>query len=517
MTSLTGHSLGYYHLLAELGGGGMATVYRAYDTRTGRLVALKLLLPHLWHDREFVERFRREARNAAALRHPNIVPVYESGIVEGYPYLAMAYVEGGSLAERLLWQRGPLPLDRAADVLTQVAAALDYAHAQGLVHRDVKPSNVLLARDGQALLTDFGIAKAAWDSKLTQTGTRVGTPAYMAPEQARGQAVGPWTDVYALGVVLYEMVTGRPPFQGNTDAVLYQHVHEPPPPPRRLNPALPPVAERVILRALAKDPARRYRTAGELAAAFQRAVEPVTRVAQPVPVTPQTPGAGRVRPVTPTRRPLSSRQIVTLAGIAGATLIALVLALSSMAHWLQPVLPPTVTPSPGITPTSAATPSPMRTVTLTPAPPPQPTGTPTPTLTPLPTSSPRHPTATPVLTPIPQAIPPELVAPAQGHECRGRGPVTFQWRGSLSAGQAYQVTAYHVESGYAVQSGLVTDQNWIANLPAERYGEWRWTVSVVQGERTVATSSEWMFWFNPFPGGGQPPSTRPPPTPEKER
>ncbi len=297
MAEVRGATLGPYRILAEIGRGGMAVVYQAYDTRAARLVALKVLSPHLWQDREAAERFRREARNAATLQHPNIVAIYESGVIQGCPFLAMAYVEGGSLAYWLDWQRGPLPFDRVASVLDQVAAGLDYAHSRGLVHRDVKPSNILLMPDGRALLTDFGIAKAAWDSRLTRGDTRLGTAAYMAPEQARGQPVGRHTDVYALGVVLYEMVTGRPPFEGNTDAILYQHVHEPPPPPRALNPGLSPAAERVILRALAKDPAQRYRTAGELARAFRGAMGPA-KPGWPTPPPPPTPVGSR-SPRTP--------------------------------------------------------------------------------------------------------------------------------------------------------------------------------------------------------------------------
>jgi serine/threonine-protein kinase len=272
MPDLIGSIIDHYRILSRIGGGSMATVYYAQEIHTGRAVAVKVLLPSARRNRELVERFRRKARNAAQLRHPYIAPVYESDVDGPLPYLVMAYVDGGSLADRLDGRLGPLPLREASRILIQIADALDYAHARGMLHRDVKPSNILLTQEGEAMLTDFGIARAAWDSRLTASDMRIGTAAYMAPEQARGRPMDRRTDVYALGVVLYEMVTGRTPFRGNTDAMLYQHVHEPPPPLRSLNPRLSQRAEQVVLRALEKRPERRYPSAGALAKAFRRAL-----------------------------------------------------------------------------------------------------------------------------------------------------------------------------------------------------------------------------------------------------
>ena len=268
MSDLEGTTIGPYQIGKSIGQGGMAAIYQATDTRDGRPVAVKVLLPQLGGQAELVERFQREARHAATLQHPHIVPIYRQGQLEdGRPYIVMAWIEGGSLANLLSRTGGPLPLSQTVQILTEVASALDYAHQYGMVHLDVKPSNILLTGDGHAMLADFG------------AGVRLGTPFYMAPEQARDGQVGAWTDVYALGVVLYEMLTGMPPFQGDTDAVLYQHVHEPLPPLRGRNPTLPPALEGVLRQALAKEPQGRYRSAGQLASAFQSTPQPRSRLA----------------------------------------------------------------------------------------------------------------------------------------------------------------------------------------------------------------------------------------------
>jgi serine/threonine protein kinase len=341
MSELIGSILGRYRILSLIGEGGMATVYYAQEIYTHRPVAVKVLLPSARRNWDLVERFRREARNAAQLRHPHIVPVYESDVDGPLPYLVMDYVGGGSLADELARRRGPLPLPQAARILTQIAEALDYAHDRRMLHRDVKPSNVLLTPDGRAMLTDFGIARAAWDSRLTASDVRIGTAAYMAPEQARGLQMDRRTDVYALGVVLYEMVTGRTPFRGNTDAMLYQHVHESPPRPRSLNPSLPPAVERMVLRALEKAPGRRYPSAGALAMAFRRALGNETG---PVP-------AGRAPATVP------SSGSVGLAIVAGlTTLAALAIGLAFLSRGIGGASQrPTAIPTQerGLTPTAA--------------------------------------------------------------------------------------------------------------------------------------------------------------------
>jgi serine/threonine-protein kinase len=246
----------------------MAVVYHAHHT-SGQPVALKVLFPPPGAAAEIRTRFEREAETAARLHHAGIVRVLDIGQAGDYAYLAMPLVDGHSLAERLA-QAGPLDEAGAIDIAWQLADALDYAHRQGVVHRDVKPSNILLTADGQALLTDFGVAQAFDAPALTRTGHTVGTPAYMAPEQASGeQPVDGRADLYALGIVLYQMVTGRTPFQGSTPQILHAHVYKPPPAPSTVA-FVSPALESVILRALAKEAANRFQTGAAMAQALAR-------------------------------------------------------------------------------------------------------------------------------------------------------------------------------------------------------------------------------------------------------
>lgn len=273
--TLVGHTLGAYLITEIIGAGGMATVYKGYRADIDRYVAIKVLPPHPGLDSQFVERFKLEARTIAKLQHPHILPLYDYGAEGDILYLVMAYIDGGSLADRI--DHRPLKPAEATKLLRQVAIALDYAHRQGVIHRDIKPANILLDKEGNLLLADFGIARLASNEgdKLTATGGLLGTPAYMSPEQARGDDVTSSTDVYALGVVLYEMLTGKQPYEAETPMkVLLKHITDPVPrlanaDPERFNPAM----ELVMARALAKSPTNRYQTATEMADDLEMALQ----------------------------------------------------------------------------------------------------------------------------------------------------------------------------------------------------------------------------------------------------
>jgi eukaryotic-like serine/threonine-protein kinase len=262
---------GRYELTHLVARGGMAQVYRARDRLLDRPVALKVLFPELSVDRAFVERFRREAQAAANLSHPNIVPVFDWGEDGGTYYIVMEYIDGQPLSQALK-AGGPMPAGRVAQIGARVADALAYAHRHGVVHRDVKPGNVLLTNDEQVKVTDFGIARAVnTEESLTQTGAVMGTATYFSPEQAEGMGVDARSDIYSLGVVLYEMVAGRPPFVGDSPvAVASKHVREQPPVLSDLNPTVPPALEAIIAKAMAKSADLRYQSAADLRTDLQR-------------------------------------------------------------------------------------------------------------------------------------------------------------------------------------------------------------------------------------------------------
>ena len=276
---LIGTMLGNYRVLAPVGQGGMARVYRAHQENLDREVAIKVLPPWFAADRSFVERFNLEARLVARLSHPNIVTVHDADEQNGNLYIVMQLVDGGTLKNRtdhLRSQRRVMDVTEATRIYSQLASALNYAHEAGIIHRDIKPVNVLMDRSGRPILSDFGIAKAMAggnNEQLTRPGAGVGTPEYMSPEQCHGKSVDARTDIYALGVMLFETLTGRTPFTGdNYPALAHSHIYEQPPLPSVLNPLIQPPVEKVIMTALQKNPQMRYQSASAMAAALEQAV-----------------------------------------------------------------------------------------------------------------------------------------------------------------------------------------------------------------------------------------------------
>jgi serine/threonine-protein kinase len=435
---------GRYRLLREIASGGMATVWEAHDEVLDRRVAVKLLHPQFASDPEFVERFRREARAAAALSHPNIVAIFDVGedAETHVPFLVMELVDGGNLKDRIR-QAAPLAETEIRSIGAALAATLEYAHRKGIVHRDVKPQNVLLGADGRPRLTDFGIAQAMSSKGLTRTGMVMGSVHYLAPEVVRGQPAVPQSDVYGLGAVLYEMATGRVPFDADTDlAVAVAHVEQIPAAPRALNAGLSPGLERTIMRALAKSTDTRYPTAAALAAdlrAADAATAATARIGFPPPspsrVPPRTTATSGVlqRPVqvpsrsaAPTARRTARPQprgrgasggVVVLLLALAAVLVALGAGFFGLATLSREGLQsadPTATPAPRASVTAAPTarpamvPSASATATAVPARTAAPSPTTQPTLPPT-----LAPTIAPTVAPTPSPPPPTPTPPPQ--------------------------------------------------------------------------------------------------------
>src|SRR2546423_180843 len=251
---------GRYRIMRKVGTGGMANVYLAEDQELGRRVAIKILNDRHAGDEQFVERFRREAKNAAGLSHPNIVSIYDRGEAEGTYYIAMEYLDGRSLKE-LIVARGPAPIPLSIDYARQILAALRFAHRNGVVHRDIKPHNIMVGDEGRLKVTDFGIARAG-TSQMTEVGSIIGTAQYLSPEQAKGAPVDQTSDLYSLGIVLYELLTGTVPFNGETPVeIAMKHLSAVPERPSAKRPEIPHDLDMGVLRALAKDPADRYQSA----------------------------------------------------------------------------------------------------------------------------------------------------------------------------------------------------------------------------------------------------------------
>ena len=486
---------GRYRLQREIARGGMAAVWQAQDTLLERAVALKLLHPHFADDPEFLERFRREARAAASLSHPNIVSVYDVG-EDGQtrtPFIVMELVDGESLKDRIR-RAAPLPDQDVREIGAAIATALEYAHRRGIIHRDVKPQNVLLGEDGRPRLTDFGIAQALASSGLTRTGAVMGSVHYLAPELIRGRPATPASDVYGLGAVLYEMATGRVPFSGETDmAVALAHVEQTPAAPRALNGHIAPDLEQAILRTLAKDPEQRFASAGELATVLRTAgaVQPTTRMPNVPPPTGVSPRPAERRasgqappgPIPPGRRPTADAYgrrsvgadayrreaaapgVVRRAtrprprtGAGGGGVLGLLLALAAvlvalgvgffgLASLSREGLVP-------VEPTATVAPA-------APTPPPKPVAVPSPTSTPAPSPTPEPPSPTPVPSPTP-APPTPTPAPRATPRPRAisvpslRGKTLDEARASL---QAAGLTATFQGINVNVDKDVVADQS----------------------------------------------------------
>ncbi len=296
---------GRYKIVEKIGSGGMAEVYKAEDTILNRTVAIKVLHSQLATQKDFIERLRREAQAAANLNHPNIVNIHDWGSEDDTYFIVMEYIEGKTLKE-IIEAEAPFPPERAISIATKVCSALDFAHRRDIIHRDVKPQNIMITTEGEIKVTDFGIARAGAATPMTQTGSIMGTAQYISPEQAQGRIIQQTSDIYSLGIVLYEMFTGKVPFSGeNPIAIAFKQVHEKPIPPRKIRPSIPDSLERITLRALAKNPNDRYQTGEQMRADLLR----FSRGEDVSPLPPQLSSAGETIVITPKRKKRKRRKI----------------------------------------------------------------------------------------------------------------------------------------------------------------------------------------------------------------
>ncbi len=547
MTLKTGQLLQQdrYRIVKRLGEGGMGAVYRAWDTRLKIPVALKEMIPQpeLESDRldQLRQQFRQEATVLARLHHPNLVRVTDFFEERGMGYLVMDYVEGQSLAERIR-QDGALPESQALTWAEELLDALAYCHSEGILHRDIKPQNVVIRPDGHAVLVDFGLVKL-WDPKDPKTKTAMrgmGTPEYAPPEQYEMDVghTDPRSDIYSLGATLYHALTGEAP----PTATLRIADPEQFTSPRSVDAKISRKTEQAILTSMELPRTKRWQNASEMAQALNVTVpewEPAeTFIVEKPPSAPL--GRGATEKISGALTAIMGQQqeggrplvwmllgilIVILMGGGGWWLwqnrgaaaptsasatdtavpeeeveIETVDASPTATHTPRP----TATRTPTQTPTSDASPTPTST--------PQATSTPKTSPTPTSTSSPQ---ATSTFTPAP-AIAPEPLSPSSSGE--HGNPVTFAWSGSLGTNQQYQVIAVH-NSGYTLRSDPLTAQQWTTELPAEAFGEWKWRVLVLSGGSEVASSSEKVLWFNPMPGGGgggDDNGDEPPPAPTRD-
>ena len=511
---------GRYRVIVRVHQGGMGAIYEVMDSTLNIRCALKEMVPYPGTPGtalpQLRDQFRQEAQLLAELRHPNLPRVFDHFEEDGNAYLVMDFINGRGLDE-IIAEEGGLIEEEVLGWARQLMEALAYCHEHGVIHRDVKPQNVIITWQGQAVLVDFGLAKLVDpDDPRTRTVMRgLGTPEYAPPEQyiTKEGRTDSRTDIYSLGATMYHALAGeRPPMV--SERVIDPGVLVP---VREVRDDIGDVTDRVLMKALALQPSQRFQSIDQMYHALFGVPLPRVKAGSTVPAEidqtqlPRSPDSTALLPWLGTARLAIGRRLrLGLAALALSGLVAVTLLVAdrvSVETAPMAVATPTIfatvtatavpiVPALDMPPSTTPTAAPSPTTTSSPTPLPTPTSTPTPS-----------PTAT--STP-PPATAPEPVAPALGRTYRN--PITFEWRGSLSTSRTYRVTAWHVGSGYVIQSGLLTDQGWIVDLPAERYGEWRWTVSVTQGERAMATSPEWSFWFDPYPGGGaREPTNTPPP------
>ncbi len=501
---------GRYRVVALLSAqGGMSTVYEVMDSALNIRCALKEMVPYPGTPGTVLpqlrEQFRQEAQLLAGLRHPNLVRVSDHFEEDGNAYLVMDFVNGKQLDE-IIAEKGRLAEGEVLGWARQVMEGLAYCHEHGVIHRDVKPQNVMITWQGQAMLVDFGLAKLA-DPRDPRTRTAMrglGTPEYAPPEQYDTTEGGtdPRSDIYSLAATLYHALAGEPP------PTVSKRVVDPEVlvPLREVRGGISEVTDGVLMKALALQPPQRFQSIAQMYHALFGSPLPKEGAAGGASTrmgkarSGGSPGSTVMLPWFGTERLKIGRRLGF--GLAALGLVVLAVIASLAVDGIEPGDDPTAT----AIPTALASETPM-----------PPTASPTRTATPTPTTAPtatatRRPTATSTPTPSPTAtatpLPvttPQLVAPVAGGTYGN--PIAFEWRGSLSGDQAYLVTARHVESGYVVRSELLTEPGWTVDLPAEQYGLWRWTVSVTQGGRTAASPPEWSFWFDPHerePGKSEP-------------
>lgn len=467
-------TIGPYQLHEELGRGKHTIVYKATQVTLGRTVAIKVLRHR---SPDALKKFQAEVQLSARLNRPGVRRIHDAGqTTDGHPYVVMEYVERSLrdvLRERQVLRR-PFTREEVVQLLQPIVAALDNIHAQGLVHLDIKPENILVFADGRAVLADFGSVRRQDET------TGEGTPAYTSPEQAAGdRPVGPWSDVYSLGVLLYELLTGSTPFQGESDIILLrQHLQDEPPPLRTRNPHLDRALERVVLSALNKDPNLRPAGAGVLLREVQE------RHSTPLEVAVAT---------------VQERPHLALISVGGIVLLTLAILLVGGVIPF-PLASATATAPPSPPPTVAAMASPS----ATPSPAPEaPTATAVATRPLAPTSTPKPPTATPAHTPTPACVstPPILQTPIHSVVVT-ISRIEFQWAGTLCANQTYQVQLRNTSNtdpkcaAKSLTSPPLTASPWVVELSGTCYGDWQWEVVVKQGEKIITQSETGYFNFH---------------------